>query len=443
MKIIKLKAENVKRLRAVEVTPAGSVVTITGKNGEGKTSLLDSIVYAIGGKKFIPAEPIRRGERTAEIEVDLGDLVIKRRFKGENTYLEVTNKDGAVQKSPQSILDKLKGAVGFDAVEFSRLKSDKQLETLKSLVGLDFADLDNRRQAAYDNRTNVNRDLKTAEARLKALPYHDDAPDGEVSVTELARDLEARQLQNAENAEVRSALRGKSSEVELCKQQIAETEKEIARLEAERDREKERLKACSESAERLTAEVDKLEDRDVEEIRTKIAGAEDANRKVRENKTRETIAEEVDLLTAKSGSYTTAIDAVDAEKKAMVAAAKMPVENLGLGECGVELNGLPLDQASSAEQLRVSVAIGLALNPTLRVLTIENGSLLDETSMKMVAEMASDADSQLWVEVVDSDDPSAVIIEDGMVKSDVSDDDDPDPLAEARRMGAAEETDES
>jgi len=418
MKIIKLKAANVKRIKAVEVTPVGAVVTITGKNGEGKTSLLDSIVYAIGGKKFIPSEPIRRGERSAEIVVDLGDLIIKRRFKGSNTYLEVTNKEGAVQKSPQAILDKLKGAVGFDAGEFSRMKADKQLETLKALVGLDFAEIDNKRKAAYDNRTNVNRDLKTAEAKLDDMPSpHVDVTGEEVSVADLARELEGRQLQIAENAEVRRVLEAKHAEEGIHMIRIAEAEEEISRLETDRDCQKKGLAACIEVIGHLAAEAEKLEDPNVEEVRTKIAGAEAANRKVRENKAREVLVEEVESLTTKSGGYTAAIDVIDAEKTAMVANAKMPVENLGLGDVGVTLNGLPLDQAASSEQLRVSVAIGLALNPTLKVLTIEDGSLLDDDSMKMIETMVNDADAQCWIETVDSDDPSAVVIEDGMVKT--------------------------
>lgn len=37
MKIVKLQAENIKRLVAVEISPAGNVVEITGKNGQGAT----------------------------------------------------------------------------------------------------------------------------------------------------------------------------------------------------------------------------------------------------------------------------------------------------------------------------------------------------------------------------------------------------------------------
>lgn len=78
MKIVKLQAENVKRLRAVEITPNGDVVYISGRNGQGKTSVLDSIWYALKGGDALKGvdKPIREGEKTAMVSLDLGDLIV-------------------------------------------------------------------------------------------------------------------------------------------------------------------------------------------------------------------------------------------------------------------------------------------------------------------------------------------------------------------------------
>jgi hypothetical protein len=92
------------------------------------------------------------------------------------------------------------------------------------------------------------------------------------------------------------------------------------------------------------------------------------------------------------------------------------VPGLALGESGPTFNGVPLSQASGAERLRVSVAIGLALNPRLRVLLVRDASLLDENSLRLVAEMAQDAGAQVWLERVGDGDPGAVIIADGQVQ---------------------------
>ena len=101
----------------------------------------------------------------------------------------------------------------------------------------------------------------------------------------------------------------------------------------------------------------------------------------------------------------------------MISKAAYPVAGLGFDQLGgVTFNGLPFSQASTAEQLRVSVAIGLALNPQLRVLLIRDGSLLDDDSMKMVAKMAAKADAQVWIERVEIDGQVSVVIEDGAIK---------------------------
>ena len=114
MKIIHLQVENFKRLKAIDITPEGSVVKITGKNAQGKSSVLDAIWGALGGGKALPTEPIRQGETQARIRVELDDLVVTRTFTPGNSYLKVETKDGASYKSPQAILDKLVGRLSFD-----------------------------------------------------------------------------------------------------------------------------------------------------------------------------------------------------------------------------------------------------------------------------------------------------------------------------------------
>ena len=124
MKIIRFEAEHVKRLQAVEITPAGHVVEITGKNGAGKTSILDSIWWALAGTRTHQPEPINREHTKARIKLDLGDLVVERKFKilppapgmidtRLTTQITVTNAEGHEQRSPQGILDTLLGTLSF------------------------------------------------------------------------------------------------------------------------------------------------------------------------------------------------------------------------------------------------------------------------------------------------------------------------------------------
>jgi energy-coupling factor transporter ATP-binding protein EcfA2 len=147
MKIINLKAENIKKLVAIDITPTGHVVKITGKNGQGKTSILDSIFWALGGTENIQAQPIRQGEKKARVELDLGDMIVTRTFTEGGSALTITNKEGLKFPSPQTMLDNLLGRLAFDPLEFMSMDPKKQLETLRALTGVDVSDLDKKRQS--------------------------------------------------------------------------------------------------------------------------------------------------------------------------------------------------------------------------------------------------------------------------------------------------------
>ena len=57
IKINKLEIENVKRIKAVKIEPTANGLTIVGgNNNQGKTSVLDSIAWALGGEKYRPSK---------------------------------------------------------------------------------------------------------------------------------------------------------------------------------------------------------------------------------------------------------------------------------------------------------------------------------------------------------------------------------------------------
>ena len=126
MKIVNLKAENFKKIKAVDITPEDNTVIISGKNGQGKTSLLDSIFTALTGKSRDLKKPIREGEDKATIEVDMGDYKVIRTFTEKNNNLKVVNKDGSVWPKPQTMLDDIIGRLSFDPLDFTRKKEKEQ-----------------------------------------------------------------------------------------------------------------------------------------------------------------------------------------------------------------------------------------------------------------------------------------------------------------------------
>src|SRR5580698_2547874 len=179
MRIVKLQAENVKRLKAAEIEPDGNLVVIGGKNANGKTSLLDSICMALAGQGSIPAKPVREGESEAKVTLELDeDFVIERRIKTDGSgSLVVRNKDGARYPSPQSLLDGFSARFTFDPLAFKAMKPREQVELLKQVLGLDFTEIDADRQQNFETRTLANRRIREIEAQIKGMPHYPDAPD--------------------------------------------------------------------------------------------------------------------------------------------------------------------------------------------------------------------------------------------------------------------------
>ena len=162
---------------------------------------------------------------------------------------------------------------------------------------------------------------------------------------------------------------------------------------------------------------------DAAPLKQQIAEAQAINTRVEQQRDRARRAMELLEKKRVASMLTDEIEMIDAEKQRLVEAAGLPVPGLGFTEDGVTFKGFPFDQASGAEQLRVSVAIAMAANPTLRVLRIKDGSLLDPSSLEIVADMLREHDYQLWIERVDVSGKVGIVMQDGEALPDPFEDD--------------------
>ena len=415
-RIIKLQAENVKRIEAIEIEPSGALVVIGGENGAGKSSTLDAIEYALHGKGSHPAEPIRNGAEKARVVVEMEDYKVIRRFTKKGTQLVVEGKGGTIHKSPQKLLDKLAGDFCFDPLAFAQMEPRDQLGLMKRLVGLDFTEVDVKRKELYGERTAVNREAKNLRAQFEATPPEEGLPDEEISLTELVDEMERHREVNRKNEEVRGGvtklgedLANITEEEKGCQEQMRALKEKVKGITV-------RMFEIAKKYEEKSALADSLEDLDLEEIKARGRDAEDVNDRIRERRRILGLKNQAEDKEAEADAFSARIKAIDNDKESDLAGANFPVEGLGFSEDGVTFNGLPLEQASSAERLRISVALGIQLNPDFKVMLIRDGSLLDENNLKMVAEMAEAADAQVWLERVSEGPECQIVIEDGRVK---------------------------
>jgi DNA repair exonuclease SbcCD ATPase subunit len=426
LKILKLVASNVQRIEAIEITPDGAAVVVGGRNAQGKTSILDAITYALGGKGEFSAEPVRRGTDKAEIVLDLGDLIVTRTITAAGGgALKVTSRDGAAYASPQSILDKLVGSLAFDPLAFMREKPADQARTLTKLVGLDLAAYDRRRKTAYDDRTLVARRLKSLEGAVAATPEPPaEPPSGEDIAALVAQigEIDAAHRDAIEAcstlAQWRETLKNNASKIAEVENQLEALKTKLASLHALAIEQRAEAEQWETVAARAGEIAEAMPSADA--IRARVEAARtrerDRDRFAADAARRAAQVAEIENYRAEAKALSDQIEAVDAERDSAVAAAVMPVEGLGFGEDGVTYRDIPLAQSSGAERLRVSMAISLAMNPRLRIALLRDGSLLDEDGLALVATMAAERGAQVWIERVGEGKECSVVIEDGRVK---------------------------
>lgn len=423
MKILRFEAENIKKLKVVAIKPDGHIVEITGPNGSGKTSVLDAIFYALAGAKDIPSQPIRRGQLKAHVTLELGEITVTRKFsKDTGTSLVVEAKSGARYPTPQRLLDEMLGKLTFDPLAFSRMDPKKQLEQIRSMVkidvDLDKLDADNRTD--FEKRTDLNREIKSLDAQGFGFTFPDDTPDEELDISKLAGELEKAGQDNAFIERVKREREIVAGGIQAELESAKRNRDESARLRARADELDKQAIAYEGVAHDKTEKLDAIvvpDPVDTAEVRVLIDQARIINANVAKKKQQSAIYAQAKQKRAAVDSLTENMQARTTAKLSAIAAAKMPIEGLSFGEGEVVYNALPFSQASSAEQLRISVAVAMAANPKLKVLRIQDGSLLDENSMKLLAAMAAESDYQIWIERVDTSGKVGVVMEDGNVKA--------------------------
>ena len=426
MKIIELKVSNFLRIEAAEIRPDGNLVVIAGPNEAGKSSVgVKAIWAALGGKDAVPEKPIRDGAERGEIVLTIGNgsgpkLRIKRVFTAGGTRLEVSEirEDGMTPefRSPQKMLSALIESLAFDPHRFATLDPQTQAELLSQITGLDVSDLDAEYQRVYDARRDLNRDIK---AMGKCPMPEGERPTG-VDVAALVGRLREGEAHNR-TGRVESMRRQKERErIDKQAQDAA-----LLRMRANKLREQAAsLDATAETAEadvlRATEALDAMptlpDPFDPAPIESEIAEAEIRNAAVRDYDAAEEKSAKHRHLVSESAQMDAELASLKMQRAERVAAVKMPLDGLAIADGIVTLDGQPLSQASTARQIEVGARVAAAQNPRLRVMRIEQGSMLDSWMLASIGHLAETLDMQVWVErVADVDDGTGFYIEGGVL----------------------------
>lgn len=422
LSILEFRAENFMKLKVVNITPTGNTVILSGANEQGKSAVLKAIMVALSGKdslKDIP-EPIRKGSDKGEVTLDLGDYIVTRTFTAKDSYLTITNREGAKYGSPQKLLDELFNKNTIDPSEFLTLDEEKQYKQLKSLVKLevDIDEIEGFKKAAFDERTLVNRETKQLEARLNALPVPvGDLPDEEITSSEILQKINDASQIIAENNEQRELLKSKAHSFNQLKSIKEDIESKIQQMQDELLKINENLSTVQKEGKELKEKVEKLNDPDINQFNSELLSIEGTNKKIRQSKEYNQLSKQLTSKQQEAEKLTSKIKEYEEDKQKYLREAKFPVNGLSFSENGISYKGIPFSQCSSEERIKVSLAIAMAQNPKLKVILLRDGSLFDSKNMNVIEELAAENGYQVWVEKVDDSGKVGIVIEDGMVKT--------------------------
>ncbi len=410
VKIAALEAENVKRIKAVALTPSPTGLTIVGgNNNQGKTSVLDALAWALGGEKFRPTAAVRDGALAPpHLKVILSNGVVVER-KGKNSSLTVTDPTG--QRSGQQLLNAFVEPLALDLPRFMQASDKDKADTLLNIIGVGDAltGLDREIKALYDRRTVIGQIGAQKRHAAEELTEYPDAPSEPVSAIELIQQQQEILLHNADNQRQRMKLA-----------QLEEQEKQLGRRVQELSQELEmvehQLTAVQQDVQDATKTVAQLQDESTAELEQSIRNVEEINRQVSANLAKSKAQDEAERYAQEYTALTEQIKAKRTARMDLLNGADLPLTGLGVEDGSLTYNGKHWQDMSGSDQLRVATAIVRRLNPDCGFVLLDKLEQMDLATLAEFGSWLQAEGLQAIATRVSTGGECQIIIEDGRVK---------------------------
>lgn len=417
MKINTLELENVKRIKAVKLEPtANGLTVIGGKNGQGKTSVLDAIAWALGGNKYRPDQAQRDGSVIPphlKITLDNG-MIVER--SGKNSALKVIDPSG--NKSGQQLLDSFISELALDLPKFMNMTDKEKANVLLEIIGVGdrLFELENRESSLYNRRTEIGRIADQKKKYAAELPIYSGVPNEPVSASELLRQQQDILARNGENQRKRDRVHQIEEKANVVCREKTYIKGEIERLSKElgqKDNELTVLLADLETAKKTAVQ---LHDESTAELEKNIAYIDSLNHKIRANLEREKAEIDAEGYRKEYDDLTEQIEAVRNAKTDLLKNADLPLPGLSVEEGLLTYNGYHWGNMSGSEQLRVAAAIVRRLNPECGFVLLDKLEQMDIDTLKEFGEWLEAEGLQAIATRVSTGEECSVVIEDGYVK---------------------------
>lgn len=424
MHLNNISIQGFKALRSFSADLNGNSLSLRGRNGAGKSSVIEAIYVALTQKE-IPGVPVHREAVKASVKLGLseGYTVTWTCTAGGTKSLKIENQDGLPFPKPAEFLRNLIGNITFDPFEFAEKTPAEQKKQLEDILGLDFSDLEAEKRKALDHKASVSRAKKFAEDELEKLADVTEAK--EVDTTTLMAQREVLDGLRARRQQFTTRIAQLQEEEHTCLTGISDANEELERLRAralelktkiipglEKDLEAKRtsIGAGGDALKALDEEIASFPDVD-----GALRNSGEINRKAAAWKRKVSLRESYAKAEVDAEAATMEIAEIEKRRVARIAEAQFPIEGLSFSDTGLLFNGLPFDEKSQSKStiIKVGCAIAISQNPHLKLCRIKDGSLLDKASKEQILSLLAEHGFQTLIEEVDQEggDLSAEIIE--------------------------------
>lgn len=428
VKITALEAENVKRIKAVALTPSPTGLTLVGgNNNQGKTSVLDALAWALGGDRFRPDAAQRDGAiAPAHLKVTLSNGVVVER-KGKNASLTVTDPTG--RRSGQQLLNAFVEPLALDLPRFMDASDKEKADILLRIIGvgseLQVKDLEIK--GLYDKRTFTGQLAAQKKHFAEEMISYPEAPDEPVSASELIRQQQDILARNGENQRLRAQYAELEQQVQQCVDELKRTRERIATLQQLADELDAKHTKLFNQRETARKTVSQLQDESTAELEASIRDIEETNRKVRANLEKSRAEDEAAQYASEYDRLTESIQQKRADRMALLNGADLPLPGLSVEDGVLTYKGKHWRDMSGSDQLRVATAIVRRLNPDCGFVLLDKLEQMDMTTLQEFSAWLEAEGLQAIATRVSTGSECQIIIEDGMVKDAVPPEEKPQP----------------
>lgn len=428
VKITALEAENVKRIKAVALTPSPTGLTLVGgNNNQGKTSVLDALAWALGGDRFRPDAAQRDGAiAPAHLKVTLSNGVVVER-KGKNASLTVTDPTG--RRSGQQLLNAFVEPLALDLPRFMEASDKEKADILLRIIGvgseLQVKDLEIK--GLYDKRTFTGQLAAQKKHFAEELVSYPEAPDEPVSASDLIRQQQDILARNGENQRLRAQYAELEQQVQQCVDELKRTRERIATLQQLADELDAKHTKLFNQRETARKTVSQLQDESTAELEASIRDIEETNRKVRANLEKSRAEDEAAQYASEYDRLTESIQQKRADRMALLNGADLPLPGLSVEDGVLTYKGKHWRDMSGSDQLRVAAAIVRRLNPDCGFVLLDKLEQMDMTTLQEFSAWLEAEGLQAIATRVSTGSECQIIIEDGMVKDAVPPEEKPQP----------------